>query len=238
MESVADKLRNLRERAQPKVTVRAMAELLDIPPSTYAFYESPKFKKPIIPFDLAKRIAKHLGERGVPTGEVMELAGLKSVDGASATADRTEYLEVQGSVAAGIWREQAYWPPDERYSIEVGPSPYPGAERFAVRNDGLSMNRTIPPGSDLECLRVAFGIIEPRPGDLVIVERTNHDLTELTCKRLDADEDGWLLRCESTEDEFQYSIPIGKPDRNNHTDEEVRVVGIVISAQQRHFRAR
>jgi SOS-response transcriptional repressor LexA len=150
-----------------------------------------------------------------------------------------ELLQVKGSVAAGIWRENIEWPSDEWYNIEVGPSPYPGAERFAVRMDGYSMDRTIPPGSDIECVRIGFGRIEPQIGDLVIAERTNHDLTEMTCKRLDKDGDDWVLRCESTKSEFKdHVLRIGRPDADSASHEETRIVGIVVNAQQRHFRRR
>lgn len=101
------------------------------------------------------------------------------------------------------------------------------------------MDRTITPGSDLECIRVQYGFIEPVPGDLVIVERHNHDLTELTCKRLDQDASGeWVLRCESTRPEFQEPIVLGKPDANLFVDDEIKVIGIVVSSQQNHFRRR
>lgn len=228
------RLKALRERAAPRLSVRKMAELLEMPASTYAAYEDRnKFKKPILPFDMAKRFAAVLGERGISRAEVMALAGLNGEFGE--TAER-HYLDVVGPVAAGIWREQAEWPPSERYKIEVGPNPVPGSERFAVRMEGLSMNLTIPPNSDLECLRVAFGAVDPRPGDLVIVERTSHDLTEMTCKRLDMDGEEWILRAESSEPEFSEPIRIGKPDTDHFSDNEIRVIGIVISSQQRHFR--
>lgn len=93
------------------------------------------------------------------------------------------------------------------------------------------MNRTIQPGADLECLWVKFSPVEPKPGDLVIVERKAHDLVEMTCKRLAMDGDEYVLLCESYEDEFQEPIRIGKPDNGDFSDDEIRVVGIVLSAK-------
>lgn len=93
------------------------------------------------------------------------------------------------------------------------------------------MNRTIQPGADLECLRIRFSEISPQPGDLVIVERHRHDLVELTCKRLAMDGDEYVLLSESFEPEFQEPIRIGKPDGDLFTDDEIRVVGIVLSAK-------
>lgn len=236
MSSVPTELKALRQEAEPRLTVRAMADALNVPASTYAAYEDlKKFKKPVLPLDLAKRIANVLAERGVERTRVLRLAGVTGELGQPAA--ETEILQVEGVVAAGVWREQTSWT-EPRYSIEVGPNPIPGTERFAVRNEGESMNKTIPSGSDLECIRVSFGVIEPRPGDLVIVERNNHDLTEMTCKRLDIEDDIWVLRCESYDPEFQYVIRLGKPDRNLFVDNEIRIIGIVIGAQQRHFRPR
>jgi SOS-response transcriptional repressor LexA len=148
-------------------------------------------------------------------------------------------LWVQGSVAAGVWREQIAWPKDEWYQIEVGPPLRPGLERFALRMDGYSMDKTIPPGSNIEAIRVAFGNIVPQDGDLVIAERRRHDLVEMTCKRLRQNGETWELHCESTRPEFRdMVITIGSPNADEVTDDETRIVGIVVNAQQSHFRRR
>lgn len=137
MVSIASRLKAVRNRAVPKVTIRGMAAALDVPPSSYAAYEDPKkYKKPILPFDLAKRIAVVLEPKGVPARDVMELAGLQ-LDEGSGLPIGGETLTVTASVAAGVWREHSDWPAEERYPLEVGPSPVPGAERFAMRMDGF-----------------------------------------------------------------------------------------------------
>lgn len=238
MVSVAPRLKEVRERAG--LTVRAMAEALGRPSSSYAAYEDPKkFKKPILPFDLAKQIAEVVEGRGVSRAEVMQLAGLQVHETPAANKAAAETLTVKSSVAAGVWREQQEWPLDDWYPLEVGPNPIPGSERFAIRMEGYSMDLTIPPGSDLECVRVAFGALMPVPGDLVIVARQAHDLVETTVKRLDREPDGeWVLRMESSKPEFQDSIRLGKSSRGMVTDEEIRVVGVVLKAHQQHFRRR
>jgi SOS-response transcriptional repressor LexA len=239
MTSVAPRLKALREKAQPKISIRKMADELGLVHSTYAAYEDPKkFKKPILPFNLAKKIAGVLDDRGISPSEVMKLAGLQGSDRSLLQDGGEETLKVTGAVAAGIWKEQSDWPEEEQYPLEVGPSPVRGVERFAVRMEGYSMDKTIPPGSDLECLRVSYGVVEPEPGDLVIVERHAHDLTEMTCKRLDREGDEWVLRSESTKPEFQEVIRIGTPDKEAFIDNEVKVIGIVIKAHQSHFRRR
>ena len=235
MDGIPARLKELRNAAAPRLTVRAMAEALGVESSSYAYYEdAKKFKKPILPFDLAKKISVILGERGVDPSKVMQLAGLTSSSGQDRGPlhSAEEELEVSGTVAAGVWREQSEIPADERVSMKVGPNPFPGTERFALRLMGLSMNKTILPNSLLECRRIPFGWAELRPGDLVIVQRHNHDLTELTCKRLDIEDGDWVLRCESYEPEFQEVIHIGRPSEDAFIDNEIEVIGVVLSARQ------
>lgn len=225
-----DKLRAVREKAD--LSVRDMAAELGLRASTYAHYESDKYKKPIIPIDFAEKIADVVVPRGVNRSEVMLLAGLTGELGSVGSAStEEEWLTVIGTVAAGVWRAQTEWPVAEQYDVKFGASTYAVGRRFAVRMEGLSMNRTILPGSDLECLWVKFSPIAPQPGDLVIVERRQHDLVELTCKRLAMDGGDYFLVAESTEPEFQQPIAIGRPDVDDHTDNEIRVVGIVLSAK-------
>ena len=91
------------------------------------------------------------------------------------------------------------------------------------------MNLVFPPGIRLICRRVPYGLQELRAGDLVVVERTSHELRELTCKRLVIDEDGvYWLKAESDHPQFQNPWRIGKPDEDHHADVEVTVIGKVI----------
>jgi len=149
-----------------------------------------------------------------------------------------EQLEVVGAVAAGVWREQTNWAAEDRYLIEVGPNPVQGGERFALRMEGYSMDKIIPPGSDLECLRVTFGLVEPQLGDIVIVQRDRHDLHELTCKRLDHDGTNYILRAESTRAEFQDPMLVGKPDEDHIGDEGINIIGIVLRSHQNLYQRR
>lgn len=234
MTSIALQLKALRSRTQPKLSSRAVADALGIPGSSYASYEDPKkFKKPILPLDLAKKLADLFEPRGVPKSETLALAGLTGELSTQREGvnNESEWVEVNGAVAAGRWLEQTDWPPSERYEVRFGASRHPGEKRFGVRMEGLSMNKTIQPNSDLECLWIKFSDVPPLPGDLVIVERKAHDLTEMTCKRLRRDGDGWYLAAESTEAEFDEAIRIGDPDRDSVTDDGIRVIGIVLSAK-------
>lgn len=147
-------------------------------------------------------------------------------------------LKVLGAVSAGVWLEQTEWAEDDQYEIEVGPSPIPGVKRFAVKMEGHSMNLIIPPGSDLECAYVDYqdGVV-PQPGQLVIACREAHDLTEMTCKRLEKDGEEWILRAESSRPEFQEPIRLGRPSAHLHIDNGVRIIGIVLRAHQSHYKA-
>jgi SOS-response transcriptional repressor LexA len=239
MESVTLRLKRLRESATPRVTQKALAEALGMPTSTYTAYEDPsKFKKPILPLDFAKRVADHLSRFKVDPAAVLELAGLDG-DRVRGVAGQTEKLPILGEVAAGVWREQSDWPTEDLPEIEVGPNPIPGAERFAVRMVGLSMDRTIPPGSVLECVRVQFGVIDPRPGDIVVVSRQRNDMNEMTCKRLAREDGEWVLQFESTRPEYQNgAIRLGNPNPDTWTDDGVQVTGIVLRAHLEFYQPR
>lgn len=76
MENVATRLRDLRHKAVPRLTVRAMAAALDMPLGTYSNYESARYKKASIPLSLARKIALVLAQHQVDPAEVMKLAGL------------------------------------------------------------------------------------------------------------------------------------------------------------------
>lgn len=147
-----------------------------------------------------------------------------------------ETITVRAAVEAGVWREQSEWPDEQRYEVEVAPSPISG-ERFGLVVVGRSMNRTFPPGTVLDCFRVPFATdnrLQPQPGDIVIVERQQNGLFETTCKRLRrADNGDWFLEAESYDSEFDGIIPIGQP--GDHCDDEVRIVGIVNAAIQQHL---
>lgn len=141
---------------------------------------------------------------------------------------RTIMIPHLGKVAQGLFLEQslngAEAPESVPYDISAG-DPVP-SDLFAVTPEGGSMNKIFAPGLRLICQRVPFGSGDYRSGDLVIVERTAHDLRELTCKRLRVDDSGnaWL-ESESTLPEFAEPWFIGKPDENHHTDMEICIIG-------------
>lgn len=77
MPPVGPKLKELRLTAKPKLSIRRIAEELEIPFASYAFYERPDgYKKPFLPLDFARRVAGILAGYGVDPADVMALAGL------------------------------------------------------------------------------------------------------------------------------------------------------------------
>jgi SOS-response transcriptional repressor LexA len=226
MSNQADRLREARLKAGYS-SASAAARAFGWTESAYRHHENGTR-----PFDI--ETAKRYG-RAFKVNPGYLLALDKVTGQAPVTSEQGE-ITVIGAVEAGMWREQAEWPLEDQYTIEVPASPIPG-ERFGLVMQGLSMDKTIQPGSTLECLRILFGVYTPQPGDLVIVERKRHDLIETTCKRLHLTSEGiWQLLCESTRPEFQAVIEIGKPDPDQITDDEYRVVAVVLRAYQFHFR--
>ncbi|UXC90112.1 helix-turn-helix domain-containing protein [Sphingobium sp. RSMS] len=81
MPSVGPKLKALRSRAQPTLTIRKMAEELGIGYSRYAYFEDEKrYKKATLPLDMTRAIADVLARYGVDPAEVMALAGLTDAE--------------------------------------------------------------------------------------------------------------------------------------------------------------
>lgn len=148
-------------------------------------------------------------------------------------------IPVVGVVQAGAWNERPEWPEQDRYEIEVEPASLPG-ERFALEMVGHSMDRIIPPGSILECIRV-FGNDGPTPtsGDIVIVRRQKNELAETTCKRLEITEEGVrILHCDSYRPEFANPIYMGPEGDGLHSDDEIQIIALVDRATRSFIKRR
>ena len=95
------------------------------------------------------------------------------------------------------------------------------------------MNLRFLPGTQLICRKVPFGSGKYRSGDYVIAQRTNHELVELTVKRLEVDSHGiYWLHSESTDDRYKEPWKIGRPDEGHHDDTETSILAKVIRAVQ------
>lgn len=77
MPPVGPKLKEMRLSARPSLSIRRIAEALEIPYASYAFYERDNaYKKPYLPLELTRKIAAVLANHGIDPAEVMKLAGL------------------------------------------------------------------------------------------------------------------------------------------------------------------
>ncbi len=140
-----------------------------------------------------------------------------------------------GKVAQGVWLEQTEIDPDDVTFVAYDRLPGDTApvELFAVTPEGASMNQAFMPGVQLICRRIGGTDEWLLDGDYVIAERSNHDLRELTCKRVRKDDRGrFWLHSESSDDRFAQPWLIGGNGDGEHTDIEVRVIGKVIRAVQ------
>ena len=150
---------------------------------------------------------------------------------ASAVGAEPVLLPVSGKVAAGVWTDPVEQEDDGR-RIMVPPSPIPGARRFLLETQGLSMDREYPPGTILDCISIFDLGIEPQTGDDVIVERTREDgRRECTVKRYHRTDDGegWLMP-QSTQPEFQEPIIVGRAGDGADSAVTVQITGFVIGS--------
>ncbi|GEB88614.1 MAG: XRE family transcriptional regulator [Zymomonas mobilis subsp. pomaceae] len=71
----------LRKAADPPITIRALAEALGMPPSSYAFYEDMnRFKKNYLPIELSRKLATVLMRHNIDPADVFILAGLTTYE--------------------------------------------------------------------------------------------------------------------------------------------------------------
>lgn len=164
-----------------------------------------------------------------------ELLGMVEPDPFAVVAIDAPYLIPNlGKVAQGVWLEQT------TDDDSLAPVPYDRfrgdplpTDLFAVTPVGTSMNLRFPEGTRLICQRVPFGICGFKPGQYAIVSRSAHDLRELTCKRVEVDNDGnYWLYSESSDPRFAEPWLVGKPSSDHHDDVEIAVEGLVIRAVQ------
>lgn len=160
------------------------------------------------------------------------LLGLENVNGDPPAQDPEEdRLHVNGSVAAGVWRESEHWDDYRHFTIEDSQSPVPNAKRFGMLVEGLSMDLYYEPGSVLDCASIFKGGVKPQSGDHVVVERVRPDgLRELTVKEYLEEDGRRFLVPRSTRPEFQQRIEIGNPDEDHVGDDRVEVIAFVMGS--------
>lgn len=209
---LAELIRQVDERLVKQVEIAAR---LDIPDSRVA--EMRKGKRRIQPDEMPV---------------LAELLGMTTQDRVlPASIDGVTRIPILGKVAAGVWLEQSFATPDNddyvAYDNLAGDAEINGL--FAVVTEGDSMNLTFPASAVLICRHIRDGFATIRAGDYVIVERENHDLREMTCKRIQIDTNGdYLLVSESSNPKHSEPMRVERSIDDGHTDLGVNIVGKVV----------
>lgn len=156
--------------AQPNKTQRGLAEALGVAPSAVSRLLSGEREL------LANEIAKAASYLEVPP----PLVGRQAVE-------PVKTIPVRYVVARGIWRERGLTPFLSISSVPiVYDSRYAGMEQWAARLDGSQ--------AYVVCVSYEQARARPRPGDVVLVERTRDDLSEfLLCNVVLRPDGSWHL---------------------------------------------
>lgn len=146
-------------------------------------------------------------------------------------------LLIKGSVAAGAWFEiDPHLSSGDLEFAPVVPSPeYPAQAQYALRVKGDSINKIALEGDLLRCLDLGITGLEPRDGDLVIVEQSRDDglLREVTAKRVTRVNGHIHLEPESTNPRWQ---PIIYDPARDDGSIIVRIIAIVDAVIRPIFR--
>ncbi|SHL75095.1 SOS-response transcriptional repressor LexA (RecA-mediated autopeptidase) [Roseibium suaedae] len=119
-------------------------------------------------------------------------------------------LAIRGEVAAGIWLEADLFEAEavETSTLVGHDIRHPSSAQYLLRIKGESLNKIAQDGDLILCVNYLDAHIEPKIGDLAVVERSRdggHTI-ERTAKRI-AQHNGVVeLRPESTDPRFQTAI--------------------------------
>lgn len=215
----AQRLKSAREAAGYE-TAKQAAEAMGVAIPTYLQHENGTRG---IPASRAERYARFfrttpewvLYGRGELGEQVKAPASFRAIN-------RT--VPLLGEVQAGAWREVVEeFAPDEVVPIYL--AGFEGANLFALRIKGPSMNRYYPDGTMvIVCPAVEIGV---REGDHVVVRRRRGSLVETTIKEVVREKDGFALWPRSTDPAHQEPIRL-KAVRD--ADEGPEVIGVVVSS--------
>jgi SOS-response transcriptional repressor LexA len=165
------------------------------------------------------KIARYLGE-AVPTfGE--------------AKPERTSivHVPVRGEAAPDLWRGPTYIYDDSPAQIPVVLGEFTMSEQFAFRIVGNQMDkRKIHSGDYVICVPYFLARDRFHTGDIVVVERQDHDLIETTCRELVVAGGGLELWFRSTDPRLQDRIDVPDFETMRSGDGmEVRIIGKAIA---------
>lgn len=207
----------------PRPTLVVYAEILGVRPSWLQFGQGPMREL---------QVDTHSRERSekAVAGKNQLGATSRGEKRTGAQQQPTYSVPVVGSVRAGAWAESYLLPEWERTEMQLPEDPrFPGVPRYALRNDGESMNKVCRNGGTWVYVQLMDLIgVGPRPGDYVIVERKRDDeMIEATCKRLEVRAGRPWLVPQSSDPSFE-AFPVD-PEPGSGVI-EVRVVGLVTGA--------
>lgn len=174
---VAMRLKALRESTKPKLTVRKVAELLGLPPSTYASYED-KFKQQYLPVKLVTKLARILEERGVDAAEVLSLGGIadayedrgrpsKEQEEGSSHMAQIDEVDAEASAGAGNVGSSDVlrtWVIPQNVVDIATESPLSRVKIVRIKGDSM-----VPLFNPLDRVMVDTGDIEPSPPGVFVV---------------------------------------------------------------------
>jgi len=133
-----------------------------------------------------------------------------------------------GSVGAGVWREhQVNLAAHTGEEIPYLPTTrHAGLPQYGLKVEGNSFNKVVRPGEYVAAVFCQDGA-SPIPGDIVVIEKRNAGLFELTLKRLThQNADTIVLSPESDDNSYTPLIV------NAAGDENVRIVAVAIGKYQ------
>lgn len=132
-------------------------------------------------------------------------------------------MRVIGEVAAGLWKEGSV--EFKPYGVPVAPHPaYPPEMQRLYKVSGSSVNKVVEDGAYIHCVSALDGGVTPMNGDLVVVCRQEHGLSEYTAKRLVIDGETMILRPESSDEQWQSDIVLDGND-----DTTIMITDVVIA---------
>lgn len=219
MSTPGERLKAAREAAG-YATAKQAAEAMGIPAPTYIQHESGVRG---VPATRAERYARFF--RTTPEfllygrGDTPERGetpfGLRRV---------TRQVAVLGDVQAGAWREIDD-EPETPEMIPVYLAGFEGAQLFALRVRGTSMDRHYPDGTMvIVCPAAEIGV---REGDHVVVRRRRGSLVETTLKEVVKEKGGVALWPRSSDPAFQDPIRV---ETVRDADEGPEIIGVIVSS--------
>lgn len=219
MENASDRLKAAREKAG-YATAKMAAEAMGLSVATYIQHENGTRSYPAAKADRYAQFFRVTPE--------WLLYG-RSKGGNVSPAQLGPLIFIQGSVAAGVFRERMELAEDEWETFTGSPDVNaPISNRFGLRVEGQSMDLLYPPGTVIECVRYWGNEAIPN-GKRVIVQRTHENgKIETTVKEYQKDDDGieWLVP-RSSRPEFQAPFRCDQPEQGIA---RIEVVAIVVAS--------